>query len=80
MSKYVLVTTLILGDKDYKDELSSLVKMLRETADFKVGGWTFNEILDCLNDTSLQRTKKELVQSIIALLKNEISPDDFVIS
>ncbi len=77
MSKYVLVTALILGGKDYEVELKSLVQMVKEAVDFEVGGWTFDEMINCLSDISVQEAKRNLVKKMILLLRKEISPDGF---
>ena len=79
MSKFLLVITLILSNKEYKLELKSIIDMLRENPDFEVGDWSFEELLGCLADSSIPQEKTEVVKKIIALLKKEIRPEEFPI-
>ncbi|MDP3296469.1 MAG: tetratricopeptide repeat protein [Thermodesulfovibrionia bacterium] len=79
MSKFLLVTTLILNNKEYKLELKSIIDMLRDNPDFKVGTWSFEELLGCLAGTSIPQEKTEVVKKMIALLKKEIRPENFSI-
>lgn len=77
ISKFLLVTTLILSNKEYKLELKSIIDMLKETPDFEVGEWSFEELSGCLADSSIPQEKAEIVRKLIALLKKEIRSEDF---
>ena len=79
MSKFLLVTTLILSNKEYKLELKSIINMLRENPDFEDRDWSFDELLGCLTDQSIPQEKTEVVKKMIALLKKEIRPENFSI-
>lgn len=77
ISKFLLVITLILNNKEYKIELKSIIDVLKEITDFTIGDWSFEELVGCLTDSSIPKEKAELVKEIIALLKKEIKPEDF---
>jgi tetratricopeptide (TPR) repeat protein len=77
ISKFLLVITLILNNKEYKIELKSIIDTLKKMTDFTIEGWSFEELLRCLTDSSISQEKAELVKKLIALLKKEIKPEDF---
>lgn len=77
MSKFLLITTLILNNKEYKLELNSIVEKIKMLPSLELGGWSFEELLGCLADPSIPQEKTEVVKKIIALLKKDIKPEDF---
>ena len=77
MSKFLLVTALILNNKDYKIELKSMVEVLKTSPDFKIEDWSFEELLGCLTDSSNEE-KTNLIKKLIFLLKKEIGLEDFI--
>lgn len=78
ISKFLLITTLILNNKGYKPELTSIVEKIKATPTFEVGKWSFEELLGCLKDQSIALEKAELVKKLIALLKKEIKPEEIL--
>jgi tetratricopeptide (TPR) repeat protein len=80
MSKFLLITTLILNNKEYKLELNSIVEKIKATPTFKVEGWSFEGLLGCLADQSVPIEKTELVKKLIALLKKEIKPEEILLA
>ncbi|OGP32217.1 MAG: hypothetical protein A2X87_03240 [Deltaproteobacteria bacterium GWC2_42_51] len=77
LSKFLLITTLILAGKEYELELKSFIEVLTETPNFEIGDWSFEELLRCLTDSSILSAKTELVRKMITLLKKEMKPKDF---
>lgn len=79
MSKFLLVTSLLLNNKEHKLELKSIIDMLRENPDFEIEDWSFEELLGCLADPSITAERTEVVKKMIALLKKDIKPENFPI-
>jgi len=80
MSKFLLITTLILTDKEYKLELISIIEKIKAIPTFELGEWSFEELLGCLIDQSLPIEKVESVKKLIALLKKEINPEEILLA
>ncbi len=80
MSKFLLITTLILNNNEYKLELNSIVEKIKALPTFELGGWSFEELLGCLTDQSIPIEKVELVKKLIALLKKEIKPEEILLA
>ena len=74
MSKFLLIVTLILAEKEYKIELRELVGKL---PDVKIENWSFEELLGCVSEPSISQEKAELIKKLISLVKKEIKPEDF---
>ena len=80
MSKFLLVTALILDNKDYKIELKSIFEIFKASPDFKIEDWSFDELLGCLTDSSIQEEKTNFIKKLIVLLKKEIKLEDFILT
>lgn len=78
MSKFLLITTLILNNKEYRLELNEFVEKIKISSTFEVGEWSFDELLTCLTDQSLPAEKVKLVKKMIASLKKEIKPEELL--
>jgi tetratricopeptide (TPR) repeat protein len=79
-SKFMRVTAMILNDNDYNEDLKSLIETMKEAVEFSIDNWSFDELLSCLSDKSLQKEKTDLVKKMISLLKKEITSTDFTIN
>lgn len=73
-SKYLLILSLILGNKEYILELKSLTNLLKEDC-FEIKDWSFEEVLGCLSKNEIGNENKELVDNIIKYIKGEINEE-----
>ena len=79
LSKYLLLSSLILSNKEYKLELKSFVEdFVTAGIDFTIQDWSFDEIIDCLKDATLPKPAVELVKKIIGFLKGEIKEEELL--
>ena len=71
MSKFLLLTALIIDNKEYTLELKSFIEIFQNSSDFVLREWTFDELLGCLTDSSISNEKADLIKKLVALLKKK---------
>lgn len=79
LAKYILLVALILSKKEYILELREMRDILKVNPKFSIGGWGFDEILNCLPKFSIESKDTETIRKIIGMLRREINPEDFAI-
>jgi tetratricopeptide (TPR) repeat protein len=78
-SKYLWLLSLILNNKEYKLELKSFVEdFVTAGSNFKILNWSFDEVIDCLKDATLQKPSVQLIKKIIGFLKGEITGEELL--
>ncbi len=78
LSQYILVTALILGNKNYDEELASLEDYIRNHPEYKTKGWSFAELELCLKSITGKDDKVRLIENIVHLLTKQISYKEYL--